>query len=142
MVVAAEPRHHCDMVRLFILLFAVGIVLTVLALISCLSAERHRIRTAPRLVWVLLIVVFPLVGAVAWFFAGRPKDRPAGRPVRRPASPDDDPDFLGSLSSDTSNRDRQLFENWERDLSPPPAEDLDKKDTPEGDGVRRPGDPD
>ena len=107
------------MVRLFILLAAVQLVLFVLALISCLSADR--VRNAPRLVWVLLIVLVPLIGPLAYFAWGRPLPPPReGGPVRRanprPTSPDDDPEFLRSMDTEQSRRDRELLAQWEKEL--------------------------
>lgn len=107
------------MVRLFIFLAAVQLVLFVLALISCLSADR--VRNAPRLAWVLLIVLVPLIGPVAYFAWGRPLPPPhEGGPVRRaappPASPDDDPEFLRSMDTEQSRRDRELLAQWEKEL--------------------------
>ncbi|GLI02965.1 PLD nuclease N-terminal domain-containing protein [Phytohabitans aurantiacus] len=105
------------MVRLYLLIFVVQIALAVIALISCLSAEEDEIRALPRLVWVLIILFFPLVGSIAWFLAGRPVGTggvPAAPP--RPTAPDDDPDFLRKLNTDQSRRDRELFEQWEEDL--------------------------
>jgi hypothetical protein len=109
------------MVRVFVFLAAVELVLVVLALISCLSAERARIRGLPRAAWLLVILLLPLLGPAVWFLAGRPKpDRPdsggARRRGPRPSSPDDDPDFLRNLDADQSRRDRELFEQWEADL--------------------------
>jgi hypothetical protein len=111
------------MVRLYLLLFLLGIALAVVALIGCLSAEADEIRALPRPVWAVLIVFVPLAGALAWFAAGRPLPVDAaaghhgGRAVpRRPLAPDDDPDFLRSLHPDESRRDRELFERWEEDL--------------------------
>ncbi|MFC4067763.1 PLD nuclease N-terminal domain-containing protein [Actinoplanes subglobosus] len=102
------------MVRLFILLAGAALVLLVLALISVLSAER--VRNAPRAVWVLVILLLPIAGPIAYFFAGRPIDR-SSRPSRRPSSPDDDPDFLRSMGGDEqSRRDRELLAQWEREL--------------------------
>jgi hypothetical protein len=107
------------MVRLFILLAAAQLILFVLALISCLSADR--VRNAPRPVWVLLILVVPLAGPLAYFLWGRPLPPPVtGSPPRRggprPASPDDDPDFLRSVDSEQSRRERELLAQWEREL--------------------------
>ncbi|GAB3971415.1 PLD nuclease N-terminal domain-containing protein [Plantactinospora veratri] len=118
------------MVRLYALLAIGQLILTVVALISCLSAEEDEIRALPRFAWVLIILFFPLVGSIAWFVAGRPVrterpgagGRPAGgRPAggrdrRPPLAPDDDPEFLRSLDDERSKRDRELFDNWERDL--------------------------
>lgn len=116
------------MVRLYALLFVIQIVLAVLALISCLSAEEGEIRGLPRLVWVLIILFFPLVGSIAWFLAGRPVDparrsgtwRPGGgfpeRERPRQVAPDDDPEFLRSLRAEQTRKDSELFERWEEDL--------------------------
>jgi hypothetical protein len=107
------------MVRLFILLAAAQLVLFVLALISCLSADR--VRNAPRPVWVLVIVLIPLLGPLAYFGWGRPVPPPQeGGPVRRrpsrPSSPDDDPEFLGSVDIEKSRRDREMLAQWEKEL--------------------------
>ncbi len=116
------------MARLYVLLFLVQIVLAVLALISCLSAEEDEIRALPRLVWVLIILFFPLIGSIAWFLAGKPaRDSAPGSGWRvgggfpehkrsRPVAPDDDPEFLKSLDGNQSPRDREVFEKWEEDL--------------------------
>lgn len=114
------------MVRVFVFLAAVQVVLVVLALISCLSAERNRIRALPRPIWVLVILLLPFIGAVAWFLAGRPTGQTPGPggwpsasgpgPRPKPSSPDDDPDFLRSLDADQARRDRELFQRWEDDL--------------------------
>ena len=108
------------MVRLFIFLAAVQLVLFVLALISVLSAER--VRTAPRVVWVLLILLIPLLGPIAYFVWGRPVPAPReGPPVRRtrsrPSSPDDDADFLRSMNTEQSRRDRETLAQWEKEFN-------------------------
>ncbi|AGZ45663.1 PLD nuclease N-terminal domain-containing protein [Actinoplanes friuliensis] len=107
------------MVRLFVFLAAVQLVLLVLALISVLSADR--VRTMPRVLWVLVILLIPLIGPLAYFLWGRPVSPPReGGPIRRgnprPTSPDDDPDFLRSMDSEQSRRDRELLAQWEREL--------------------------
>ena len=108
------------MVRLFIFLAAVQLVLFVLALISVLSAER--VRNAPRVVWVLLVVLVPLLGPISYFFWGRPVPAPQeGTPVRRsksrPSSPDDDADFLRSMNIEQSRRDRETLAQWEKEFN-------------------------
>ena len=106
------------MVRLFVFLAAVQLVLFVLALISSLSADR--VRTMPRALWVLVILVIPLLGPIAYAVWGRPRrPAPQDRPIRRqprPASPDDDPDFLRGMDSEQSRRDRDLLAQWEREM--------------------------
>src|SRR4051794_1141007 len=100
------------MVRLSIFLAAVQLVLLVLALIGSLSADR--VRNLPRAVWVLVILVIPLLGPASYLLFGRPVGAPVETgPVRRnparPSSPDDDPDFLRSMNTEQSRRDRELL---------------------------------
>ncbi|GIF71320.1 PLD nuclease N-terminal domain-containing protein [Asanoa siamensis] len=135
------------MVRLYGLLFVVQLVLAVAALISCLSADEGEIRALPRLVWVLIILFFPLVGGIAWFLAGRPRrqGQAAGGQWRagggfpekarpRPQAPDDDPEFLKSLDQRPAD-DKEMFDRWEADLRRR-EEDLrrekEKEDPPRG----------
>ena len=109
------------MVRLFIFLAAVQLVLFVLALISVLSAER--VRGAPRAVWVFLILLVPLVGPISYFVWSRPVPAPQeGVPVRRtrgrpPSSPDDDAEFLRSMNTEQSRRDREMLAQWEKEFN-------------------------
>lgn len=107
------------MVRLFVFLAAVQLVLLVLGLISCLSAAR--VRNLPRFLWVVIILLVPLIGAVAYFVFGRPVQPPRGDgPIRRiqprPSSPDDDPDFLRSMNTERTRRERELLDKWEKEL--------------------------
>lgn len=129
--------HHERMARLYLLLFLVEIVAAACALISCLSTEEDEIRALPRLVWVLIILFFPLVGSIAWFVTGRsvpagtagpgPRLSSGGPDARRPSgaeptvrrprpiAPDDDPEFLRSIGRQ-DEADRELFTRWEADL--------------------------
>jgi hypothetical protein len=77
------------------------IALTVYAVVDCIQTDDARVRNLPKLLWMLLILLFPLVGSIAWFIAGRPQ-RPSAQggpthPPRPPRGPDDDPDFLRRL---------------------------------------------
>jgi hypothetical protein len=114
--------------RVAVFLALVSVLLTALALISCLSIEDKReIRGMPRYAWVIAILLLPLAGAISWFMFGRP--RPPGRPGSswrtagglpeppKPRAPDDDPDFLRSLDDRTvSPEEEDLLRRWEEDL--------------------------
>lgn len=85
-----------------ILPFVVELALLVYCLIDLWQADAARVRNLPKVVWVLLIVVVPLVGGVAWLVLGRPQSldggaTPGSRPPQAPRGPDDDPDFLRGL---------------------------------------------
>jgi hypothetical protein len=85
-----------------ILPFVVELALVVYCLIDLWQADTDRVRGLPKLVWVLLIVLVPLVGCVAWLLLGRPTKLGDGgqsnrQPPPAPRGPDDDPDFLRGL---------------------------------------------
>jgi hypothetical protein len=134
------------MARLYEFAFVLEILLTVLALISCLSAEEGEIRALPRIVWVILILLFPLVGSIVYFAAGRPvKATPAGqwRPgsgfpeAERPArttAPDDDPAFLKAIDAQKRRSDEELLRRWEEDLRRREDELRKREDSPPSDG--------
>jgi hypothetical protein len=100
------------MLRLLPVLIILGLAL--LALIDCLARDQDEIRGLPKVVWVFVILLFPLLGSLAWFVAGRPREatgwgyggaapRSARPQPKRPLAPDDDPEFLRGL--DTRRRD-------------------------------------
>jgi hypothetical protein len=113
--------------RLFPLLFLAGLALAVVALIDCLSTESDEVRALPRFAWIFVILLFPVVGPIVWFSAGRPQRAGAGggawgagafpersRP-RRQVAPDDDPEFLRNLTT-TSADDEEVLRRFEEDL--------------------------
>jgi len=117
------------MIRL--LPYAVELILVVFCLVDVIVADESRIRNLGKWFWILLIVLIPLAGAIAWLVAGRPVNAPprqvpwpsrtAGypeyeRPAHlRPRAPDDDPEFLAKLRQDSSDHERMLSQ-WEADL--------------------------
>lgn len=72
------------------------IAFTIYTLVDCLQTEDDKVRSLPKIFWALLICFFPIVGAGAWYFAGRPINPRPPQP-RGPIGPDDDPDFLRGL---------------------------------------------
>ena len=64
----------------------------VLALIDIITRRDDQVKHLPKLVWVILVIILPLVGSVIWFAVGREYDG-AGiplrreRPAARPAAP-------------------------------------------------------
>jgi len=122
---AARGMMHA-MGRLYMLLFALEVLLVVLALISVLSAEDGDVRALPRFVWIILILLFPIVGSITYFAVGRPLTT-AARPgwrigggfpeaTRPPRAPDDDPAFLASLEQKSRREDQEMLRQWEADL--------------------------
>ncbi len=136
--------------RLFPILFLIQIALCVAALISCLSAEEGDIKGLPRFGWIIVILLFPLVGSIAWFIAGKerystPKNTwrpgsgfPENERPRRTVAPDDDPDFLRKLETGRAEQEaakkaeeeREMLRKWEEDLRRR-EDELRNKDKPD-----------
>jgi hypothetical protein len=86
-----------------------GLLVTALwifCFIDVLLTPEGACRNLPKLAWVFLVLLIPLVGSIAWLVAGRQWNRvPGGSrpgPNQRqtryvPTNPDDDEEFLASL---------------------------------------------
>lgn len=136
--------------RLLPILVLIDVALVVIALISCLSAEDSDIRALPRYAWVLIILLFPPIGPIAWFVAGKERySKPrtvwapgrgfpeAERP-RRTVAPDDNPEFLRGIAMGNAERaaaaaqeqEREMLRKWEENLRRR-EEELKKQDRSE-----------
>jgi hypothetical protein len=74
------------------------------------DALQHRDREPhglPKPLWVIIILLFPLVGAGAWIILTVRNRRPS-RPNPRPLAPDDDPEYLAWLKEQEKRRKREL----------------------------------
>ncbi|MFC7329292.1 PLD nuclease N-terminal domain-containing protein [Marinactinospora rubrisoli] len=106
------------MVWLGALITLVSIVLWVYAFFDALTSPAEEVRNLPKILWLIIIVVFMLVGPLLWLFLGRPRapsvemsadpamaaaadeteaDGPHPSETQRPLGPDDDPEFLRRL---------------------------------------------
>ncbi|MER5641377.1 PLD nuclease N-terminal domain-containing protein [Kitasatospora sp. NPDC002227] len=71
------------------------IALWIWAFIDCVTTPEQEVRHLPKVVWVIVVLLFPLVGSAAWVVAGRRRrPRAATGPM---VAPDDNPEFLASL---------------------------------------------
>ncbi|MED7951625.1 MULTISPECIES: PLD nuclease N-terminal domain-containing protein [unclassified Streptomyces] len=115
-----------------ILTFVLPLALWVWAFIDCLTTPEDEVKHLPKVVWVIIVLLFPLVGSIAWLVAGKQRNAPrtagAGRHVNgdggsgfdrprggRPLAPDDDPEFLASLKKDDKKHE-DMLKQWEADL--------------------------
>jgi Phospholipase_D-nuclease N-terminal len=106
----------------------IALALLIYCLIDCIQSPEGEIRNLPRWGWLILVILLPIVGPVAWLVAGRPlrtgqqrgvpwPSRTAGYPEReRPArGPDDDAEFLSGIKrADDEHQD--VLRKWEDDL--------------------------
>lgn len=103
------------MARLLVGVAALAAAFYVYALVDCLLFSRARVRGLPKLAWVFIVLLFPVLGGVLWFLIGRGRKRSGRETVYRTIGPDDDPEFLGNLKPDPIS-DEQLRE-LERQLA-------------------------
>ena len=53
--------------------YAVGALILILDILAIMRIVGSSASTAAKVVWVLVVFLFPLLGLIAWFFAG-PRD--------------------------------------------------------------------
>jgi phospholipase D-like protein len=117
-----------------VLPFTIELFLLVFCLIDAIQSDPAEIRNLPKLGWIALIVIVPVVGGIAWLAVGRPLRRPASgvrwpatrtsgspgneRPARSWVAPDDDPEFLRTVGQANARDPEQeeLLRRWEDDL--------------------------
>lgn len=128
-----------------LLLYGIPFVITLYAFIDCLLTPRDQVRSLPKFLWVILVLVLPFIGAIAWFALGRPRSnryddgmggggngggggsanppgpRVPGMPGRRrgPSAPDDDPKFLRGLEEQAWAEKMRQRRSGGNDTSPP-----------------------
>ncbi|MEU9146287.1 PLD nuclease N-terminal domain-containing protein [Streptomyces sp. NPDC048349] len=80
--------------------FLLIIALTIYAFIDCLNTPEEEVKHLPKVVWVIIILLFSIVGPVVWLFAGKKRAAIGGGRAPRRAqwvAPDDNPEFLKYL---------------------------------------------
>jgi Phospholipase_D-nuclease N-terminal len=126
------------------ILFLAALAVWLYAILDAISSDRTQVRGLSKGLWVALVLLTFVVGAVAWLVYGRPRasstrrptlgssgrtawparpargtDAPAnglfGRGSSRPA-PDDDPEFLAGLDRRAAQEHEKLLGSSEEDL--------------------------
>jgi hypothetical protein len=92
------------------------------AILDVVVAERHAVRNLPKLLWLVIVLLFSALGAGAWVAFGRPNRASRARQTtdsvaqRRPIGVEDLPQFSAPTTAMSDRRsaelDRQLDE-WE-----------------------------
>ncbi|MHA5051900.1 PLD nuclease N-terminal domain-containing protein [Streptomyces sp. SD15] len=104
--------------------FLLVLALWIYAFIDCLNTPEEEVRHLPKVVWVIIVLLFGevLIGPVAWLVAGKVR-KAAGNgpgPARNGRSqfvaPDDNPEFLKSLKDESQKNDDARLKDWEADL--------------------------
>ncbi|WP_414684225.1 PLD nuclease N-terminal domain-containing protein [Microbacterium sp.] len=123
-----------DVTRVLLIGALLAAVFWVYSIVDCAIQPPTKHRGVSKPVWILIVVIFPVLGGILWFVIGRAR---ASQMVA-PRAPDDDPEFLGRIGSisDQDERIRRLEEElaqldaeaddprWSTPITPvtPPAE--------------------
>lgn len=87
------------------LFYAIGFVVVLYAFIDVVLSRGDDVRSLPKALWAVVVVIVPVLGAGAWFVWGRPRPAGTGSPAggrgRGPVAPDDDPAFLRQIDEVT-----------------------------------------
>ena len=118
------------MLRAVLVVLAVG--LTVYALIDCARTEPHQVRALPKPIWVLVVLLLPVLGPLAWLVAGRGARGPGPARGAGPLAPDDDPEFLREIERRRrSQAQDERIRRWEEEMG---RSGQDGPEAPESDG--------
>lgn len=111
--------------------FLLVLALWIYAFIDCLNTPEQEVKHLPKVVWIIIVLLFGevLIGPVAWLVAGKARkvsaDGSAPSEWHRShrtewVAPDDNPDFLKSLKDEAApskeEKDEALLKDWEADL--------------------------
>jgi hypothetical protein len=121
--------------------FLIELVLLVYCVLNVITTPESQVRNLPKMVWLVLVIVVPLIGGIAWLVAGRPVggSRPGGLPYKGntgsfpeyerpgravPQNPDDDEAFLRNLRERAEEQRKKAAEQARRirdEEQPPPV---------------------
>jgi hypothetical protein len=107
-----------------LLLYILPLALWLYGVIDCAADDDVERTGMPKILWMVIIILFPYLGALAWIAVSKiakPKTQRVSRPANRPAStlpnraprrpapvaPDDNPEFLRRLAEDQARRERE-----------------------------------
>lgn len=71
-----------------LLFYVLPLVLTIYCLVNAITSREEDVRHLSKVIWILLILFFPVVGSIAWLAAGRPVSAAARRSRYERAAPD------------------------------------------------------
>ena len=136
------------MIRAMLIIGGAALIvgLTLYTLLDAVRTPAHEARTLPKWLWVLVTLLFPVVGPLMWLILGRPKAQPAAQPAAgapRPgfgqrrstpapsvSSPDDDEEYLRWLKAkaERERRSREAESNNKQDSERKDSEHKDPED--------------
>jgi hypothetical protein len=79
----------------------IAIAFYIYSIIDVIRSPKNQVRTLPKYVWLVIVVVLPVLGGAMWLILGRVW--PAGGLNGKksgPGAPDDDPKFLRKIDDE------------------------------------------
>ena len=110
------------------------------AILDVISTDAAMTRNLPKMTWLIIVVILPDIGAIAWLLVGRP-ERASWRPgstdyaaPRRPVGLEDSPRYSASpeVSDRRSEELNRELERWEREQRAKGAGSLPKAEAAAG----------
>ena len=94
----------------------------VYCILDVIATDESLMRNMPKVLWLIVVIILPTVGSVAWLVLGRPQNasfvpgESAARPLprrekSRPLGPEDSPEFITELDDRAAR-----LRKWEEDL--------------------------
>lgn len=102
-----------------VLLVLVAVALYISFVVDVVRTPGSLVRSLPKAVWLIVVVLVPLVGGLLWTLLGRPRSTGSWFAARRVTAPDDDPAFLKALDEEAWRR--RMRERHARDDGSAPA---------------------
>ena len=98
------------------------LALWVYCILDVIATDEAVMRNMPKIFWLIVVIILPTVGSLAWLLLGRPANAgymPGDTTTRSlprkskpgPAGPEDSPDFIAELDDRASR-----LRKWEEDL--------------------------
>jgi len=79
----------------------IAIAFYIYSIIDVIRSPKNQVRTLPKYVWLVIVVVLPVLGGAMWLILGRvwPAGGLNGKKTG-PGAPDDDPKFLRKIDDE------------------------------------------
>lgn len=81
------------MIKLELVFGIATFALWVFCLVDAIGSRPDRVRNLPKVAWIILILIFPFIGSIAWLVVGRPESanaRPSKHERPQPSFPEYD----------------------------------------------------
>ena len=97
------------MARLMIVLGPLLLAFTVYCVVTVLMTRDDEVRHLPKIGWLVLVLLFPLVGGIAWVLVGRDRARSRRSAYERSAPEFPEYDRPGRLAGATPESDEEFL---------------------------------